>query len=350
MAAESKTSAAGRRWLIRIAVPLLAPLAMWPWLVQMPPGGIEDDGFFYAQIAYNAGVHGTFSFDGLHPTDGFHLLWGLLLAAASALTGLLTETKELHLYVHCVVASAVLVAVADRFGTRAWDRVLLFVLGLAGTVPVETPLVALLALALMAVAGVAEGRRDGAALMALAALLVLARVDAASMALAAVALLLARRRYRWVLWLLAGLFLGLALQMSLNRWLAGEWTSVAAQMKGARALLRLQSPAINLTAYTGRTVLLLSLLVAGAWTAWRQFGAGDRSAAFLWLAAAAFTVPHLLVSFMRSWYFVPGFLLLTVLAIRVRDGGAPPARLAARSTLLLASSTPCGGTPTTRRG
>ena len=56
-----------------------------PYLAGLRAGLLEDDSYFYAQIAFNWPRYGTFTFDGLDPTSGFHLLWGTLLSALSAL-------------------------------------------------------------------------------------------------------------------------------------------------------------------------------------------------------------------------------------------------------------------------
>lgn len=42
-----------------------------------------DDSFYYFQIARNAAAGNGFSFDGIHPTNGFQPLWGMILACAA---------------------------------------------------------------------------------------------------------------------------------------------------------------------------------------------------------------------------------------------------------------------------
>ena len=41
--------------------------------------GLEDDFFYYAQVARNLAFHGVSSFDGTHLTNGYHPLWLLIL-------------------------------------------------------------------------------------------------------------------------------------------------------------------------------------------------------------------------------------------------------------------------------
>jgi hypothetical protein len=53
-------------------------------LLLAPEGGsllVVDDAFYYLEMAGHVAATGTPSFDGIHPTSGFHLLWLCLLAA-----------------------------------------------------------------------------------------------------------------------------------------------------------------------------------------------------------------------------------------------------------------------------
>lgn len=47
--------------------------------------GLEDDFFYYAQVARNLALHGTSSFDGTHLTNGYHPLWLLILTVFTKL-------------------------------------------------------------------------------------------------------------------------------------------------------------------------------------------------------------------------------------------------------------------------
>jgi hypothetical protein len=47
--------------------------------------GLEDDFFYYAQVARNLAFHGISSFDGTHLTNGYHPLWLLVLTVLTKL-------------------------------------------------------------------------------------------------------------------------------------------------------------------------------------------------------------------------------------------------------------------------
>ena len=50
-------------------------------------GAVPDDAFYYFQLARNFAAHGTWTFDGVAPTTGFHPLYAYLLVALHAVTG-----------------------------------------------------------------------------------------------------------------------------------------------------------------------------------------------------------------------------------------------------------------------
>src|SRR5688500_6385445 len=48
---------------------------------------VPDDAFYYIVLAQNFAETGRWTFDGVAPATGFHLLWGYLLAGVQALFG-----------------------------------------------------------------------------------------------------------------------------------------------------------------------------------------------------------------------------------------------------------------------
>jgi hypothetical protein len=317
-------------------VAFVTPLVLWPWIVRLPPGGIEDDGYFYASIAYHAGVDGAFSFDGIHRTDGFHMLWGYVLAGGSFLLSMVTHSRNAHLYLACVISIGVIAVVADRFGHHYRDKVLLLGLGLSGTLLMETPLLALLVLSMvLGQRSLHRAAKSGWAPYVLLPMAITAtRVDATVIsAVWAICLALAHRGRLAVL-VAIGIVLGGLVHLGLNLYTAGEWISVAAVLKTERSLSSLARGNLWPTNYLGRNLLLVLLLITSSLAVWRQMRTtGDRQWLFAWLAMASFTVPHFFAT-MRPWYFVPGYLGCTALLIAIRDAGSPSAVRAARTGLV----------------
>lgn len=63
---------------------------------------LTDDAYYYFVLARNAGQLGMISFDGINPTNGFHLLWWILLLP---LFGLPVSVGDLHVHLALMLAS-----------------------------------------------------------------------------------------------------------------------------------------------------------------------------------------------------------------------------------------------------
>jgi hypothetical protein len=323
------------RAFVCVLVACFVTLILWPWITRLPPAAIDDDGYFYATIAYHAGVDGLFSFDGIHPTDGFHLLWGYLLAGGSFLLSWITTARGPHLYLSCVLSVATMALIADLFGRRPADKVLLFGLGMMGMLLLETHLLALLMLALVVPNASRAGFHASPVRYALlAAAISLTRIDATIVSLTWAACLMFAGHRRLASAVAAGAVAGAALQLGLNWLTAGAWFSVAADIKATRALGR--GARFVYWTYPGRRLVMWLLLVTSLVAVWRHARVtGDRHPLFAWCAIAAFAIPHLLLV-MRPWYFVPGFLGWTAVLLALRDISPPATARFARAGLAVA--------------
>ena len=96
-----------RLWLWGgLAIIVLAEVCLSPWLRIFPNGIVEDDGYFYAKIAMNIGASGRSTFDGIHSTSGYHLAWGGILGATSAVLRIFTTNPWIHLSVFHTIGLA----------------------------------------------------------------------------------------------------------------------------------------------------------------------------------------------------------------------------------------------------
>lgn len=175
-----------------------------------------DDSFYYFQIARNAAAGNGFSFDGIHPTNGFQPLWGMVLAGAARLFAVLgiTEPMLLARWFLTLAAGVNLAAgVALYAAARAWlgrRREALGVLAVWLLSPVlvshqtagmENALFALVLASALAVYHGGFGDADrppsvarAAALGALLGLLGITRLDAALLAAVAIPVIAWRMR------------------------------------------------------------------------------------------------------------------------------------------------------------
>ena len=79
-----------------LALPVLADLAEDP--VRRPFGYAAADTFYYLSVARNIALHGSVSMDGSHPTNGFHPLWQMVVAACYGSAHLLHRPSSALLF------------------------------------------------------------------------------------------------------------------------------------------------------------------------------------------------------------------------------------------------------------
>lgn len=84
-------SAAGRLygWIVGYPFPALIFLVGLAGWFAFPEKFVADDSYFYLTIARNLALHGEQTFTRIYPTNGFHPLWGYLLAGYSLPVALL---------------------------------------------------------------------------------------------------------------------------------------------------------------------------------------------------------------------------------------------------------------------
>ena len=286
-----------------------------------PYGLTYDDGYFYAQIAYNLGQSGRSSFDGFSTTSGYHLLWGGLLGLVSAALAPFTASKAAHLYAFEVVFVVLALGAAFRFHSRAVERLCVLALVILGTLLMETMLLSclLLGLAREEVEIRAAATEPPWRALVLSFLVPLARIDAAVI-LAVYALLLFAldRERRRALQLLAALGLGVLAQLALMQLLFGHPFSVSSMIKlhsaapfGATLWTSLVGPERIALGYVVRAALFVGLaaVVCFLCISERQL-ASNRRLLYLGLGASAFSAIHFVSQLMPFWCYLPAYLVL----------------------------------------
>jgi len=114
-------------------------------MVQVFPNGIlEDDGYIYAQIAYNIATLGASTFDGINITSGYHLLWGGILSIISLIVTVFTDGKFAHLFLLVLFNIIIYVAVSWRMFDQNLERLGAFIFFLMSSLIMETILLSTL--------------------------------------------------------------------------------------------------------------------------------------------------------------------------------------------------------------
>ena len=225
--------------------------------------GVPDDAFYYLQTARVFAATGRWSFDGVEPASGFHLLWGYLLAAMYRVRpgiGLHAVFALTSLFgILCMAAAAWLCArtALRLFGAGAELGVGIICLSAVslqcGALLMEAPLVILLSAAVAhllcndrvpQVSFLRPGLHHhplltGAAALLLGWLGVLARSDFGLLPLALfLAHLVQWRRGKasaTMVWIAAAVLTGCALGVATvtlhTHWVSGEWVQASARQK-----------------------------------------------------------------------------------------------------------------------
>jgi hypothetical protein len=306
------------------AFSLAVAAAVLPVARSIPSFVASDDGYFYAQIAYQLGTTGRSTFDGLHTTSGYHLPWGLLLGALSRVVAVVTLDRGAHLFAYLAASSALISWTTQRFFVTPVARAAAFVFLWTGLSLTEmTIAVPLLLLLMERVTRDDFGHRR--ADWVLAAALPIVRVDLTIVVLA-VALLTARRRTSAAIALGGATIAGALLQLATMKLCFGHFVSVAALLKsdGVGSWERWVDDArLNSIGSPGQlsTVDTTVALAALALAPRRDGSRTPPGANARVIAPLAFLAVHFVASVLRDWYWVPSQLCLLFAAEqRFREG------------------------------
>lgn len=307
-------------WLLLV----IATSAALAWRSQGVPNlFLEDDAYFYLQIAWNIGTGRGSTFDGLHVTNGYHLLWMGTLSPTAWAVSSLGFGKPAFAAAACALSLSVAVASAIAAFRSTAERAFVVLLFLFCGVTMESTLVG----ALVLVAGrlfLGEIQLGWLGVAAIAALIPLARIDYA-WAMPALALIAAgdRRQPRavGVAPVLLGTVVGVAAHLGLERALFDSWSSVSSAYKAdlfRRHGIGLLLDNVRQTGNQLRYFLVVAMTMVAALGWWQREHRRELLAIGVGLAPI---VSYTLINFMRDWYFLPGLLLLALLGSRSPKAG-----------------------------
>lgn len=293
-----------------------APVLAWR-STGFPNLFLEDDAYFYLQIAWNIGTgHGS-TFDGVSVTNGYHLLWMGLLSVMAWVVASLGFGKAAMTVMAALAGVGLAAASAVRAFRSSPERIVYVVLALFCSVTMEGTLVA--ALCLVAMGAFLDDDASLPVTLGAAFLLPLARIDYGwvTPALALISLGDRSRMQRLPLVpIAAAAALGAGMHFAVERTLFGTWTTVSSAYKAdlfgwsGQALF-----AANLANRANQVRYACAALcaVTAGMHAWRR--REGRSALAIGVALAPLAV-YSVVNAMRDWYFLPGLAMLLLLAAR----------------------------------
>lgn len=280
--------------------------------VTIPYGLMEDDGYFYAQIAYNIGLNRRSSFDGINITDGYHLLWCWILSGITFFVSFFTINKNIHIFFHIFFQLLIISYAALRVSKKnVFESFALFSFFLFGNLLMET---VLLAVFLLLIASEEKSK-----LRYLVFFMVpLTRIDAAVILFPVLAHCLFTERKEFLKILLA-LTTGVLVHFISIYYLSGEFFTVSSILKTGKSMNITNNIVANITvntrAFFRAATVFFSLFSALA----VSFSRKKMNNSFLIvLGLLIFYFAHLGLGTMRSWYFVPGVVVGFVVFCRYR--------------------------------
>lgn len=315
----------GIQHLLIILFTLIFVWIAFDWITQYPFGWADDDAYFYSQISYNIATTGEPTFDGLNRTDGFHLLWTGILTMISWIVSLFTLNKEVHLYFFMAFSIYLIFFIPWRYGTNKWDRVILFGLAFMGKVMMETQLLIIVILELMRILDEKEktgSKHFGPLLWILFGIFPLIRIDTIIIPAAMALYYLVRKNYGWFLKIGCAFLAGLAIHFAVMTQIAGELFSVSSEIKALESSFGLETLILNFTSGTG---YLLRIMILAGLSLWclilfiRSRNLFNNRLFFLFLGICGFSYIHLYFSWMRSWYYLPGHVILFYIFMQLRQ-------------------------------
>ena len=312
---------AARRCLVLLTIGCVLAFALLPVASRLPNPLIADDGYFYAQIAYNLATRGRSTFDGVHTTSGYHLPWAFVLAAVSRALAIVTLEKSAHLLAYLAVAISLALATARHFFVSRSFQLCAFVLLVSNVSLTEMAIAIPVMLGLLRAATRDEDEGLRGAEPWLALLLPLIRIDLSCVPLV-IAILLHPRDAPRARRLAVATLVGAAVQLATMQLMFGELLSVAATLKMGISLRDIPATlAMNTTTSASQTSLLVALLAIGVLA---MVVRRDRSTRLVVLASSVFLAMHTVLSVLRGWYWVPSSLgLLFALEHALRAPSRP---------------------------
>jgi hypothetical protein len=312
----------------------------------VPNPFLEDDAYFYLQIAWNIGSGEGSTFDGLHVTSGYHLLWMAVLSPLAFLVRTVGLGKPGFLVAVCALSMAIAAVTAATAFRTVPERVLALLIFLVCGITMETTLLGSLLVVFWRLF-LGEIRLSWPVVALAAALVPLSRIDYAWL-VPAVALVGALNPDRDrvprlpVGPVVAGTLAGVTLHLAVLRTLFGAWATVSSAFHADRVGRGPLYFALWNGSSTGNLLrfIVLTVLVVFALRMWR----GPRRVSSLAALALAVSplVGYAFLVHLRDWYFLVALLLALMTASRV-GAGAPRLWRGVVAALTLLVGTAVGG-------
>lgn len=314
-----------KRFIWPMVVLLIISLAIsilgYSFIVRFPGGAglMEDDSYFYAQIAYNIGTNHISSFDGVNITDGYHLLWGWLLGLISLIIAGFTENKDIHLMGMLTCYFFVGLLTAYFFGKSKFEKFVLFFFTVMYSVLMETPLLTLMLMIFIHFYLNEQKNAKSNYLKYLAITMVpVIRIDSFIVITMISLFYLKTKRLRDFAAINFCLAIGLAIHFSLMKFLFGHYSSVSSLVKTSSIAFSWGNLSTNFDKYTVIFLFLFILALLSNYCS--QQVLNKEKLSFVILALFLYTATHLVLNNnIRFWYYIPSYIVFSYVIFRSAD-------------------------------
>lgn len=296
--------------LVVFLIPFFAPSLV----MDVPFGFVEDDAFFYLETARNFVRYHWSTFDGIHFTNGYHLLNEFILVTLYQFGDFLgLHSKYIFLGI-CGMGftASFLLAQLCTHGSWIWALAVWGLL-LSGGILMETVFLGMFLILLMR-ASVSEVP-NLKTLFIVGLFTPLLRIDASIILIVPILVMLLRRKRPAAATTLIGLITGCALHFSLMHLLFDNFFSVSSVIKAGaggntdlmRILNNLGVQPIWDLGRLARALLLLVLFIASIWLELKNRPRFSAITVSLIVGLFLWSLIHIAFGTLRSWYLIPGY-------------------------------------------
>ena len=264
---------------------------------------MEDDSYFYTQIAYNLGVNHFSSFDGINITSGYHLIWGWILGFLSFLISFFSHSKEIHLFIFFVFYFYLAINTSLYFGKNILEKVIIFSIFIFFNILMETALLSLLLLYFSYIFFVQKDTDNCLGYISIF-FIPLIRIDGIIFLFFPLLYLFYNKASRnFALRLSLILFSGIITYFILMYSCFGHFFSVSALYKALSGKSMTTILVWNFSSYAKlRSFFLIFLIIIACWELIKRKKYDQLS---ILMSLILFFVIHLFTNLIRYWYFMP---------------------------------------------
>lgn len=272
-------------------------------------GVMEDDSFFYAQIAYNLGLYNFSSFDGINITDGYHIFWTFLLSLVSKIVSVFSEDKITHLFFFNFSYIMVGYFISSMFKGIKF-KILSITTFMVSVFLMETAILSFFLLIIMNF--LHKGKYQFAVIISL--LIPIIRIDSSIIIFSLPLYFLFVKDKKWFLFSILSITLGIIIHFCILFNISGEFATVSSLIKSQDKFDILNNFKANFSISYSRIILSILYLGLSILLIYKSKKNITKKHLYLFSVFVIFGYIFLLIHLLfnnnlRNWYFLPSLFI-----------------------------------------